>query len=95
MNAGLLVLIFVAAAVFGYFIIRNVPALLHTPLMSGMNALSGITVLGAIVAAAAAGNGVGAALGGAACVLAMINVTEGFALTGRMLRMFKRKEDVK
>ena len=50
MNPVLLVVLFVVSAVLGYLIIRNVPALLHTPLMSGMNALSGITVLGAIIA---------------------------------------------
>ena len=51
MNPVLLVVLFVVSAVLGYVIIRNVPALLHTPLMSGMNALSGVTVLGAIIAA--------------------------------------------
>ena len=51
MNPVLLVILFVVSAVLGYVIIRNVPALLHTPLMSGMNALSGVTVLGAIIAA--------------------------------------------
>ena len=50
MSPVLLVILFVVSAVLGYVIIRNVPALLHTPLMSGMNALSGITVLGAIIA---------------------------------------------
>ena len=54
MSPVLLVILFVVSAVLGYIIIRNVPALLHTPLMSGMNALSGVTVLGAIIAAFAA-----------------------------------------
>ncbi len=81
----------VASALLGYRIISAVPALLHTPLMSGMNALSGITVIGAlavfITAPAEAGNWAAAAL-----VLAMINVAGGFWVTERMLRMFQGKK---
>ena len=91
----LLVGLFVVSAVLGYVIIRNVPALLHTPLMSGMNALSGVTILGAMVAAgAAAANGSIAALilALAAATLAIINVAGGFALTNKMLSSFVKKK---
>ena len=85
------------AAVVGYFIINKVPTLLHTPLMSGMNALSGITVLGALTTIAVVVKGYNSTLsviiGIAAIVFAMVNVVGGFAVTGRMLRMFKSKED--
>ena len=91
MNPVLLVVLFVASAVLGYVIIRNVPALLHTPLMSGMNALSGVTVLGAIIAVFEAGNGLAVCLALAAAVIAMINVAGGFALTHKMLSSFVKK----
>lgn len=91
MSPVLLVVLFVVSAVLGYIIIRNVPALLHTPLMSGMNALSGITVLGAIIAAFTAKGWLALVLALLAGVLAMINVTGGFALTHKMLRSFVKK----
>lgn len=91
MSPVLLVILFVVSAVLGYIIIRNVPALLHTPLMSGMNALSGITVLGAIIAAFTAKGWLALVLALAAGVLAMINVAGGFALTHKMLRSFVKK----
>lgn len=91
MNPVLLVILFVVSAVLGYVIIRNVPALLHTPLMSGMNALSGITVLGAIIAAFEAQGWLALVLALAAGVLAMINVAGGFALTHKMLSSFVKK----
>ncbi|MBQ3071906.1 MAG: NAD(P) transhydrogenase subunit alpha [Oscillospiraceae bacterium] len=97
MPGWLLILIFAAAAVVGYFIINKVPTLLHTPLMSGMNALSGITVLGGLTVLAAAlrenAPAISAAVGVAAVAFAMVNVVGGFAVTGRMLKMFKKKED--
>lgn len=89
-----LVVLFIVSAVLGYVIIRNVPALLHTPLMSGMNALSGVTVLGAIVAAGvsvAVKSWIGLILALLAAALAMINVAGGFALTHKMLRSFVKK----
>ena len=99
MNPVLLVILFVVSAVLGYLIIRNVPALLHTPLMSGMNALSGITVLGAIIAAFQSRGILALVLALGAAVLAMINVAGGFALTHKMLASFskkgKKKEDAK
>jgi NAD(P) transhydrogenase subunit alpha len=74
----------------GVELIAKVPATLHTPLMSGSNAISGITVVGALIAAGAAG-GVGPPLACLASMLAVINVVGGFLVTHRMLLMFKRK----
>ncbi len=91
MSPVLLVVLFVVSAVLGYVIIRNVPALLHTPLMSGMNALSGVTVLGAMVAAAMAKTWVSIALALIAAVLAMVNVAGGFSVTHKMLSSFVKK----
>ena len=90
--------VFVIASVVGYLLINNVPSRLHTPLMSGMNALSGITILGALLATATAlanpNPVVGYIFGSVAIILAMINVAGGFAVTNRMLKMFgKKKED--
>ena len=92
MSPILLVGLFVVSAVLGYVIIRNVPALLHTPLMSGMNALSGVTVLGAMVAAGLADNTVAIVLACAAAALAIINVAGGFSLTHKMLSSFVKKK---
>ncbi|HAY98221.1 MULTISPECIES: NAD(P) transhydrogenase subunit alpha [unclassified Mesotoga] len=83
-----LVIFLVACAIIGYRIISSVPSLLHTPLMSGMNALSGITVLGAIAVFATIDSGIVRFISGAALVLAMINVVGGFWVTDRMLKMF-------
>ena len=95
MNPLLLVIMFVASAILGYIIVRNVPALLHTPLMSGMNALSGVTVLGAIIAAFTANGWVALVLALIAAVIAMINVAGGFALTHKMLSSFIKKGNKK
>jgi NAD(P) transhydrogenase subunit alpha len=75
----------------GFEVISKVPPLLHTPLMSGSNAISGITIVGAILAAAAVGGEAVNVLGGIAVALAMMNVAGGFLVTQRMLNMFKRK----
>lgn len=97
MNPWILILVFIVSTVVGYFIIRQVPSLLHTPLMSGMNALSGISILGAMVAVGIAYKLnqpiVGQIVGGVAIVLAAINVMGGFGVTHRMLRMFNRKKN--
>ena len=93
MHPIILVLIFIVATVVGYLLIKNVPSLLHTPLMSGMNALSGITVLGALAATGAAVSLGSKALGLLAIVLAMLNVAGGFGVTHRMLRMFRHKRE--
>lgn len=89
MKELLLVLAFGAAGLLGYKLINDVPSLLHTPLMSGMNALSGVTVLGALLTTALAVTTGSALLGFLAIVLAMINVVAGFLVTHRMLRMFR------
>jgi H+-translocating NAD(P) transhydrogenase subunit alpha len=82
--------VFVLALFAGYELITRVPSLLHTPLMSGSNAISGIILVGALVAAGAGGDGAAEALGFVAVVLATINVVGGFMVTDRMLRMFKK-----
>ena len=93
----LLALLSLSTAV-GYKLLRDVPPLLHTPLMSGMNALSGITILGALqllgnLSVADGGGTAGhSALAAAAVALAMVNVVGGFVVTGRMLRMFSDKK---
>lgn len=91
--------VFVVATVVGYFLINNVPSLLHTPLMSGMNALSGVTVLGALAATEMAiklsqsGSEIGGSVMGLIAVsLAMINVVGGFAVTDKMLKMICKKK---
>ncbi len=89
MSEGLYILLFLVASTLGYKLIVKVPALLHTPLMSGMNALSGITVLGALSATAAAVLFEHRLAAFVAIVLAMVNVAGGFLVTDRMLRMFK------
>lgn len=89
--------IFVVAAVVGYLLINNVPGRLHTPLMSGMNALSGVTILGALLATATALSDpapvAGYIFGSLAIILAMVNVAGGFAVTNRMLKMFSKKKE--
>lgn len=95
MNPLYLVAIFIVATIVGYLLIKNVPSLLHTPLMSGMNALSGITLLGAIVVAYTLSQDfnpiISAILGGFAIFFATINVVGGFMMTDRMLGSFKKK----
>ncbi len=88
-----LILFLAAAALLGYRIISAVPPMLHTPLMSGMNALSGITVLGTMIVFATATTDSIRLFAGAALVLAMINVAGGFWVTERMLRFFKAKDN--
>lgn len=88
--AGLVV--FVLASFVGFEVINKVPPTLHTPLMSGSNAISGIAVLGAILIAGGRDVNVTAILGAIAIVLATINVVGGFLVTDRMLQMFKKKE---
>lgn len=85
--------IFILAIFVGYEIITKVPPTLHTPLMSGSNAISGITVIGAILSAGegAFSTGISTALGVVAIIFATINIVGGFMVTDRMLKMFKRK----
>ena len=91
MELILLLFVFVLAAFLGFELIAKVPSKLHTPLMSGSNAISGITVVGAILAANTSSSVLSAWLGFAAIVLATINVVGGYMVTDRMLAMFKKK----
>jgi len=91
---GLLFFIFVLAIFLGFELIAKVPSQLHTPLMSGSNAISGITIVGALLAAGhTGGNVMMTVLGTAAVAFAMINVVGGYVVTDRMLEMFKQKKD--
>jgi len=83
--------VFIVSSIIGYKLISDVPSLLHTPLMSGMNALSGVTIAGALVATTLAVTLQIRLLGVLAIILAMINVAGGFLVTHRMLKMFKDK----
>ena len=85
-----LLVVFVLAMFVGFEVITKVPPTLHTPLMSGSNAISGVTIIGAMVVAGRGDTRLGAILGLIAVILAMINVVGGFLVTDRMLRMFKR-----
>jgi NAD(P) transhydrogenase subunit alpha len=87
--------VFALAAFLGYQVISRVPPLLHTPLMSATNAISGISLVGSIVTAGAQYNRISTILGFTAVTCATINVVGGFMITDRMLRMFKRKPQVK
>ncbi|MBO6102833.1 MAG: NAD(P) transhydrogenase subunit alpha [Opitutales bacterium] len=96
MNLILLLFIFTLAAFLGFELIAKVPSQLHTPLMSGSNAISGITIVGAIIATGATKNdNIATAIGFAALVLATINVVGGYLVTNRMLAMFKSKKEGK
>jgi NAD(P) transhydrogenase subunit alpha len=87
-----LVTIFVLAVFVGFEVITKVPPILHTPLMSGSNAISGITLIGALLSAGAQATTLSAILGLSAVVFATINVVGGFLVTHRMLLKFQRKE---
>ncbi len=87
--------VFALAAFLGYLVISRVPPLLHTPLMSATNAISGISLVGSIVTAGADYNTVSTILGFTAVVCSTTNVVGGFVITDRMLRMFKRKPSPK
>lgn len=93
MSPIILILIFVVSTLLGYKVISNVPSLLHTPLMSGMNALSGVTILGSVTATAVALTTGSTLIGVLAIILAMINVVGGFFVTDRMLQMFSKKKN--
>ena len=86
-----LLTIFVLAVFIGFEIITKVPPTLHTPLMSGSNAISGITIVGALLATHLDNTWVGTTLAFIAIVVATINVVGGYMVTHRMLSMFKRK----
>ncbi len=86
-----LLYVFALAAFLGYLVISKVPPLLHTPLMAATNAISGISVVGAIVLAGSHHDLISTVLGVIAVISATINVVGGFMITDRMLRMFQDK----
>jgi NAD(P) transhydrogenase subunit alpha len=87
-----LLFIFILAAFLGYELIKKVPSQLHTPLMSGSNAISGITIVGAILVLKTDATEINTIIGVSALILATINVVGGYLVTDRMLAMFKGKE---
>ncbi|HZS90532.1 MAG TPA: NAD(P) transhydrogenase subunit alpha [Chloroflexota bacterium] len=90
-NAILEAYVFVLALFLGFQLISKVPSILHTPLMSGTNAIHGVILVGAIVLAGAAKGALGIALSLAALILATMNVVGGFVVTDRILEMFKQR----
>ncbi|GLR47687.1 NAD(P) transhydrogenase subunit alpha [Sphingomonas astaxanthinifaciens] len=84
--------IFVMACFVGYYVVWSVTPALHTPLMAVTNAISSVIIVGALIAAAAAGSASSKWLGLLAVVLASINIFGGFAVTSRMLAMYKKKD---
>lgn len=92
MDIILLLFIFILAAFLGFELISKVPSQLHTPLMSGSNAISGITVVGAILAVHHHEGPLAFWFGFASVVLATVNVVGGYLVTDRMLEMFKAKK---
>ena len=93
MELILLLFTFTLAAFLGFELVSKVPSQLHTPLMSGSNAISGITSVGALIAAGQVEGNLSKWLGFAALVLATINVVGGYMVTDRMLSMFKAKKN--
>ena len=92
MDVSYLLFILMLAVFLGFELINKVPATLHTPLMSGANAISGITVVGAIALAGSGNADMAQWLGAGAVALASINVVGGYMVTDRMLGFFKKKE---
>ncbi len=86
-----LFVVFVLATLIGFEVITKVPPTLHTPLMSGSNAISGITIIGALIVAGRGDTTLTSILGLVAVIFAMINVVGGFLVTDRMLQMFRRR----
>jgi NAD(P) transhydrogenase subunit alpha len=94
MTSGIIggIVIFTLATLLGVELINRVPPTLHTPLMSGSNAISGITIVGALVVAGGGFGWISVAFGTGAVILATMNVVGGYAVSDRMLRMFRRTE---
>ena len=92
MEVSYLLFILMLAVFLGFELINKVPATLHTPLMSGANAISGITVVGAIALAGSGNADMAQWLGAGAVALASVNVVGGYMVTDRMLGFFKKKE---
>ena len=93
MEAIFLTFVFVLSIFLGFELISKVPSTLHTPLMSGSNAISGITLIGSITSVKTGNLTVAIILGTLAVILATINVVGGYAVTDRMLEMFKKKDE--
>ena len=91
-NEILVLFIFVLSIFVGFEVISKVPSMLHTPLMSGTNAIHGIILFGGILVLADAGDTLAKVLGFVAVVFGSANVFGGFMVTGRMLQMFKKKK---
>mgnify|MGYP003314676892 FL=1 len=91
MEMMLLLFVLVLSIFLGFELINKVPSTLHTPLMSGANAISGITLVGAILSSGGDSSSITIALGTVAVFLASLNVVGGYLVTNRMLRMFKKK----
>ena len=91
MEMMLLLFVLVLSTFLGFELINKVPSTLHTPLMSGANAISGITLVGAILSSGGDSSSITIALGTVAVFLASLNVVGGYLVTNRMLRMFKKK----
>ncbi|MFT7653338.1 MAG: NAD(P) transhydrogenase subunit alpha [Limisphaerales bacterium] len=92
MEAVLLGMVLMLSIFLGFELISKVPATLHTPLMSGANAISGITIVGALLSAGSQVNELATILGALAVMFAAINVVGGYMVTNRMLSMFKKKD---
>ena len=90
-NIFILIYILVLASVAGFELITKVPPTLHTPLMSGSNAISGITIVGSLIASGMEETTIASILGFVAVIFATINVVGGYLVTDRMLKMFKKK----
>jgi NAD(P) transhydrogenase subunit alpha len=93
MEPVFLTFVFVLAIFLGFELISKVPSTLHTPLMSGSNAISGITLIGSLASLRADNVNVAIILGTLAVTFATINVVGGYAVTNRMLEMFKKKDE--
>ena len=83
--------IFVLSLLLGFELITKIPATLHTPLMSGSNAISGVTIIGALISSGSGEQVASVILGTAAVVFATVNVVGGYMVTDRMLAMLKKK----
>jgi NAD(P) transhydrogenase subunit alpha len=92
MEAVFLAFILMLSIFLGFELISKVPATLHTPLMSGANAISGITIVGALLSAGSGHGAMATWLGAAAVMFATVNVVGGYMVTDRMLEMFKKRE---
>ncbi len=95
MSEGIIlgIVVFTLATFLGFELIQRVPPTLHTPLMSGSNAISGITIVGALIIAGSNYGWISQAVGTAAVILAVTNVVGGYAVTDRMLQMFKKRPE--